>query len=201
VALIRHRKVPRIVRFSRRLQFLFRDKYVIAFIAMIISGLILFQISSITPLRILEKVPAGNAFVSIEAGRNSTVYFSNIAGDQSVIDFMLPSGVTAYYWVYAYAYIQTFFGYKYVQDLVMQGTVKGNMSVYLPQQYRYVDMNYFLNLTGTSEYPAQGRVSVYSEFYQIQPFQFPEEIGGTTAMIAGIIALAARLTVLNERIK
>lgn len=196
---VRNRRQPKIQRLSLTIRYISRDRILIVFILLMLIGIALFQISSLTPIRELAKIQTGSGSFTAYEGINRTVYFSNIGGDQSVVYVMAPSGTMYHYWIYTYAYLRNFAGVHYVQTLISQGTVSGNLTYYLPLSYKYADLNFFINISIANTAEAPMSVNAFSEFYYVQPFQFPEEVAGLSLIIASIVGIAVSITRLVNR--
>ena len=177
--------------FGRRL----RDRWLILSVIIVLLGLMLFELSSAWPMYELKRLDTASRSFIPSFTQNTTVYFSTPHGELGHLLFSIPQGELLSYSIYYYSYYQTQSGEHYYQREVMHGTVDAtNESVYMP--VLYTDSTYFVNLTLAKGAAGTVSLNAYAEFYTLQPVRYPLEIAGVLLLVAGIIGVAIRMTML-----
>lgn len=172
---------------------LFRDLPFVIAVIIIVSGVLLFQLSSLSANNVLQHLRTGGGTYDAMQGQNFTVYFSTPHSEWSHLIFSLSSGTVLKYTIFKYNLVETMYGTQYFQFKVDEGTVNSTYnSVYLP--VTYIDATYYANVTILHGPSQTVSVKAYAEFYLYQPFQYPAEISGVVITVAGLIMMSVRLT-------
>lgn len=200
---VRNRDSSRLSRGAKAMSRSLRDRWLAATLAVLILGLALFAISESSPRTVLQSYVTGKGSFTPVVGKNDTVYFATPHGQSTSVVLTMPQGSSLKYTIYSYIKPSDLtFGYgkTYYQNEVMSGYVtSANGTIDIAPQY--VDHNYFINVSLLNGQVANCSVTAYAQFYQVQQFQYPEEIAGIIVATAGIIALAVRMTIiLNSRV-
>lgn len=201
MAPIRQKGPGRAARGLRSFLHVMKDKWLITSIAILLVGVFLFQLSSISPRQVLESYVTGNATFEPHTGQNRTVYFATPYEQMTLINAKIPPGLVISYTIFWYKNVSDYtigIGKPYYQSEVMHGTLSHtNDTITLPTSY--VDDTYFINATLLSGATQNVTLTAYAQFYQVQRFQYPEEISGVLLSGAGFVMLAARITMLNTK--
>ncbi len=175
------------------------DRWLLASIAVLVFGILLFNISAASPRQVLQKYATGGSAFTLKPGENASFKFGTPYNQATTISFTLGSGTVLNYSVYNYVVVTDLtygYGKTYYQNEVMHGTADYSTNMSIPVQP--VDMTYFINISNEGSTVRNVTVYSYAEFYQLQPFQYPEEIAGVVSIAAGLLLLAIRITTLNE---
>lgn len=182
-----------LVKRARLLSRRMRDLWIVISLVLIISGFLLFQVSSLYPRTVQQQISTGSGKFTVAPNQNYTVYFATLHGQSTHVVVDVPAGTVLGYTIYSYNYVATQFIVHYYQNKVAQGTVdSAHSNIYLP--ISYADTTFFINVTLASGPSQTVNVHAYSNFYQVQKFLVPAEVAGVVLMVSGIIVLAVRIT-------
>lgn len=193
MVIIKEKTPNPIVKRARLLGHRMRDMWIVISLILIISGFLLFQVSSLYPKNVLQELNTGSGGFTVVPNQNYTVYFATLHGQSTHIVVSVPTGTVLGYTIYSYSYVSTQFIVHYYQNQVKQGTVdNANSNIYMP--VNYADTTYFINITLASGPSQSVMVHAYSDFYQLQKFLIPVEVAGIVLMVSGVVVLAVRIT-------
>lgn len=198
MVVIKHKRKNNLHSSIRLLATKLRDRWLVASIAVLVVGILLFNISSISPRQVLQKYSTGGSAFTLMPGENTSFRFGTPYNQATIITFTLGRGTLLNYTVYNYVIPSDLtygYGKTYYQNEVMHGTAEYSTNISLPVQP--VDRTYFINLSNEGSTVQNVTVHSYAEFYQLQPFQYPEEIAGVVTTAAGFLFVAIRISMLN----
>lgn len=182
-----------IVKRARVLGHRMRDLWIVISLVLIISGFLLFQVSSLFPKTTLQEINTGSGAFKVSPNQTYTVYFATLHDQSTHIVVNVPPGTLLNYTIYSYNYVQTQFIVHYYQNKIIQGTVdSAHNNINMPVIYS--DTTYFINVTLASGLSQNVTLHAYSDFYLVQKFLIPAEVAGVVLMVAGVVVLAVRIT-------